>query len=54
MNRADCTKHIFPGYCAHEFILDCRVFKEKTHIEVADIAKRLQDYGKFEFREKKP
>ncbi len=32
------------GRCAHEMILDCRSFKEK-HIEVADIAKRLMDYG---------
>ncbi len=29
---------------AHEFILDCREFK-KSGIEVADIAKRLMDYG---------
>lgn len=29
---------------AHEFILDCRDFK-KAGIEVADIAKRLMDYG---------
>ncbi|ESN92671.1 hypothetical protein HELRODRAFT_95985 [Helobdella robusta] len=33
------------GYCAHEFILDCRDFKNTTGIEVVDIAKRLQDYG---------
>ncbi|KAI0218008.1 Glycine dehydrogenase (decarboxylating), mitochondrial [Lamellibrachia satsuma] len=33
------------GYCAHEFILDCRDFKKKSFVEVADIAKRLQDYG---------
>ncbi|KAK2169698.1 hypothetical protein NP493_1179g00017 [Ridgeia piscesae] len=33
------------GYCAHEFILDCRDFKKTSHIEVADIAKRLQDFG---------
>lgn len=32
------------GYCAHEMILDCRGFK-KIGIEVADIAKRLMDYG---------
>lgn len=32
------------GYCAHEMILDCRGFK-KVGIEVADIAKRLMDYG---------
>lgn len=29
---------------AHEFIIDCRAFKEKG-IEVVDIAKRLMDYG---------
>ena len=33
------------GFVAHEFILDCREFK-KVQIEVMDIAKRLQDYGK--------
>ena len=33
------------GFCAHEFIVDCRDFKKKTGIEVIDIAKRLQDYG---------
>lgn len=32
------------GTCAHEMIIDCRAFK-KIHIEVADIAKRLMDYG---------
>ena len=32
------------GRAAHEMILDCRPFKEKG-IEVADIAKRLMDYG---------
>lgn len=30
--------------CAHEFIIDCRPFK-KVGVEVADIAKRLMDYG---------
>jgi glycine dehydrogenase len=30
--------------CAHEMILDCRDFK-RDGIEVADIAKRLMDYG---------
>ncbi len=30
---------------AHEMILDCRHFKQNTGIEVADIAKRLMDYG---------
>src|SRR5690606_19777466 len=32
------------GHCAHEMILDCRTFKS-AGIEVADIAKRLMDYG---------
>ncbi len=32
------------GRCAHEFILDCRLFKA-CGIEVDDIAKRLMDYG---------
>ncbi len=32
------------GTCAHEFILDCRDFKN-VGVEVADIAKRLMDYG---------
>lgn len=32
------------GHCAHEMILDCREFK-KVGVEVADIAKRLMDYG---------
>lgn len=31
--------------CAHEMILDCRDFKRTAGIEVADIAKRLMDYG---------
>ena len=39
----------FPGNCAHEFILDCRNFKKTAGIEVIDIAKRLQDYGMFNF-----
>lgn len=33
------------GYCAHEFILDMREFKQRGGIEVEDIAKRLMDYG---------
>lgn len=33
------------GYCAHEFILDCSTFKQESNVEVADIAKRLMDYG---------
>ena len=32
------------GRAAHEFIIDCRPFKEKG-VEVVDIAKRLMDYG---------
>lgn len=32
------------GRCAHEMILDCRGFKN-AGVEVADIAKRLMDYG---------
>ena len=31
--------------CAHEFILDMRPIKDTTGVEVADIAKRLMDYG---------
>ncbi len=30
---------------AHEMILDCRDFKRTANVEVADIAKRLIDYG---------
>lgn len=33
------------GRCAHEMILDCNDFKTASGIEVADIAKRLMDYG---------
>ncbi|KAL4235543.1 hypothetical protein ACF0H5_003940 [Mactra antiquata] len=33
------------GFVAHEFIMDCRDFKKTAHVEVTDIAKRLQDYG---------
>jgi glycine dehydrogenase len=33
------------GRCAHEMILDCVSFKREAGIEVADIAKRLMDYG---------
>ncbi len=32
------------GRCAHEMIIDCRSFK-KYNVGVADIAKRLMDYG---------
>jgi glycine dehydrogenase len=33
------------GRCAHEMILDCNEFKMASGVEVADIAKRLMDYG---------
>ena len=33
------------GTVAHELILDCRDFKRTSEVEVADIAKRLIDYG---------
>lgn len=33
------------GRCAHEFILECRDFKEASGVEVTDVAKRLMDYG---------
>lgn len=33
------------GTVAHELILDCREFKKSANVEVADIAKRLMDYG---------
>lgn len=33
------------GTVAHEMILDCRDFKKSANVEVADIAKRLIDYG---------
>jgi glycine dehydrogenase len=33
------------GRCAHEMILDTRVFKADTGVEAEDIAKRLMDYG---------
>ncbi|KAJ2841552.1 glycine decarboxylase subunit P, partial [Coemansia erecta] len=33
------------GMCAHEFILDTRVFAKSSGIQAIDIAKRLQDYG---------
>ena len=33
------------GFCAHEMILDTRVFKQASGVEAADIAKRLMDYG---------
>jgi glycine dehydrogenase len=33
------------GTVAHELILDCREIKKTSDVEVADIAKRLIDYG---------
>lgn len=33
------------GRCAHEMILDTRVFKQASGVEAEDIAKRLMDYG---------
>lgn len=33
------------GLVAHECILDCRPLKKTTEVDVADIAKRLIDYG---------
>jgi len=33
------------GFCAHEFIVDCRTFKKATGVEAGDIARRLMDYG---------
>jgi glycine dehydrogenase len=33
------------GFCAHEMILDTRVFKAASGIEAGDVAKRLMDYG---------
>ena len=33
------------GFCAHEFILDCREFERSAGVKVEDIAKRLIDYG---------
>lgn len=33
------------GTVAHEMILDCRDFKKTAEVEVADIAKRLIDFG---------
>ena len=33
------------GRCAHEMILACADFKRDAGVEVADIAKRLMDYG---------
>ena len=33
------------GMCAHEFIIDCRPFKDSADIDVIDVAKRLLDYS---------
>ncbi|KAJ3351802.1 hypothetical protein HDU83_008704 [Entophlyctis luteolus] len=33
------------GLCAHEFIIDARVFAAGSGVEAIDIAKRLHDYG---------
>ncbi|KAJ3034029.1 glycine decarboxylase subunit P [Rhizophlyctis rosea] len=33
------------GFCAHEFIVDCRGFRDAAGVEGIDIAKRLHDYG---------
>jgi len=33
------------GFCAHEFIIDCREFKKTANVDATDIAKRMQDYG---------
>ena len=33
------------GRCAHEMILDCNGFKMASGVEVADMAKRLMDFG---------
>ncbi|MGM0506230.1 MAG: aminomethyl-transferring glycine dehydrogenase, partial [Bacteroidota bacterium] len=33
------------GRTAHEFILDLRPIKQSTGVDVADVAKRLMDYG---------
>ena len=49
---ASCLKGHYPilytgahGTVAHELILDCREFKKNAEVEVADIAKRLIDFG---------
>ncbi|MEE2719805.1 MAG: aminomethyl-transferring glycine dehydrogenase [Planctomycetota bacterium] len=33
------------GFCAHEFIIDCRPFEKSAGLRIDDIAKRLMDYG---------
>ena len=37
------------GFCAHEFIIDCRPFAETAGIEAIDIAKRLHVYIPINF-----
>ncbi|KAH3666115.1 hypothetical protein OGAPHI_004304 [Ogataea philodendri] len=44
MFLGDESAHEKIEYCAHEFIIDLRPFKE-FGIEAIDVAKRLQDYG---------
>ncbi|KAG7709145.1 hypothetical protein KL914_001535 [Ogataea haglerorum] len=44
MFLGDESAHHEIKYCAHEFIIDLRPFKE-FGIEAIDVAKRLQDYG---------
>jgi glycine dehydrogenase len=49
--KARLSKHFSTLYSGenntvgHEMILDCRAFKRTANVEVADIAKRLIDYG---------
>ncbi|MFN8393939.1 MAG: aminomethyl-transferring glycine dehydrogenase [Bacteroidia bacterium] len=47
-----CLEKEFPilyvgksGRVAHEFIMDFRQWKQATHVEAGDVAKRLMDYG---------
>lgn len=40
---------VWPGFVAHEFILDVRPFKKTANIEAVDVAKRLQDYGRLNY-----
>nr|KAG5691484.1 hypothetical protein BaRGS_026259 [Batillaria attramentaria] len=30
------------GFCAHEFIIDCRMFKKTANVDATDVAKRLR------------
>merc|ERR1712066_722718 len=47
-SRLECEYNVLfkgeNGFCAHEFIIDIRPFKE-FGIEAIDVAKRLQDFG---------